>query len=338
MPEDIRIWEVLTGDRLRELPKASLDLEARIETWLAKDISILSNDLLVIGRQVTTEFGGMIDLLCLASNGDVVIVELKRHKTPRDITAQVLDYASWVQDLSHERITEITDQYLGEPLVSVFQSTFDAELPETLNANHRMLIVASVIDPSTERIVNYLSANYGVDINAVSFQYFRNEGGKEFLARVFLIEPSQVEYSSRTRAGSKRRPNLTPEELQEIAEENGVGELYKQLAEGLEACFGYRRTTRSTLAFEVSAEGHRETVFSLVPGESSADQGVRFQVYIERLTQYLKAEKEELIAVFPPGTQDYEPWKGAPPHLAGFFHTHDDIARFLSTLRELRAR
>ena len=55
-----------------------MDLEERIENWLEKDISIIANDLLVIGRQVETDFGGVIDLLCLELDGDVIIVELKR--------------------------------------------------------------------------------------------------------------------------------------------------------------------------------------------------------------------------------------------------------------------
>jgi RecB family endonuclease NucS len=55
----------------------------RIQSWLEKDISLISSDLLIIGREVETAYGGFIDLLCLDRNGDVVIVELKRDKTPR---------------------------------------------------------------------------------------------------------------------------------------------------------------------------------------------------------------------------------------------------------------
>lgn len=191
MPGDVRIWEI-KADQLSELSKTRLDLEERIERWLEQDISIVSDDLLVIGRQVTTSYGGVIDLLCLDRSGDAVIVELKRDKTPRDITAQVLDYASWVKDLSHERITEIAEQYLGDrgPLDEAFEHRFGDELPETLNGQHRMLIVASEIDASTERIVNYLSDTYGVDINALSFQYFRREdGGSSWRASSSLIRP-----------------------------------------------------------------------------------------------------------------------------------------------------
>ena len=53
-------------------------MEACLEDWIEEDISILSNDFLVIGRQVATEYGGAIDLLCLDRQGDVVVVELKQ--------------------------------------------------------------------------------------------------------------------------------------------------------------------------------------------------------------------------------------------------------------------
>ena len=53
-------------------------------------------------------------LLCLDEVGDVVVVELKRDKTPREITAQALDYGSWVKDLSHERIATIAGDYFRD--------------------------------------------------------------------------------------------------------------------------------------------------------------------------------------------------------------------------------
>ena len=126
MAEDVRIWEIRGEDRLVEMEKTRLDLEVRLEKWLQQDISILSSDLLVIGRQVDTDFGGFIDLLCLDYNGDIVIVELKRDKTPREVTAQALDYASWVADLSNDKITEIANSYLGEkgPLEDCFRTKF----------------------------------------------------------------------------------------------------------------------------------------------------------------------------------------------------------------------
>lgn len=340
MPEDIRIWEILDGDNLREVEKSKLDLEERIENWLERDISIISNDLLVIGRQVETDFGGIIDLLCIDPEGDLVIVELKRDKTPREITAQTLDYASWVKDLSNEKITEIAGKYLGESdsLEEAFKRRFDSELPEILNEHHKMMIVASEIDSSSERIIKYLSDTYGVSINASTFHYFRNQDGREFLARVFLIDPSEVEYRRKTKTTSKRKPPLSYEELQEIAERNGVGETYRRLVEELTNYFDYRSTTRSTVAFIGIMEGKRNTIFSLVPGESDPSKGVRFQVYIERFSEYFGVARDDAIRILPPESEEYEPWKGAPPMFFGFFKDNNEIDRFLTELNKLKQK
>ncbi len=93
MPEEVKIWKIMDGDRLEEIRRTKLDLENRLEQWLENDISIISNNLLIIGRQVRTEFGGEIDLLCLERNGDAVVVELKSVERHDPIfEAQILSY------------------------------------------------------------------------------------------------------------------------------------------------------------------------------------------------------------------------------------------------------
>jgi len=340
MPQEVKLWKILDRKNLKEINKGKLDLEERIEDWLEQDISIISDDLLVVGRQVETDFGGIIDLLCLERNGDLAILELKRQKTPREITAQVLDYASWVKDLSNEKITDIANNYLGDraPLKEAFGNQFGVELPEILNEHHKMLIVASEIDDSTERIIKYLSDTYGVSINATTFEYFPDEDGNEFLSKVFLIEPRQVEYKSQTRTISKRRPYLTYEQLKEIADKNGVGELYKQLFEGLENYFDYAGTTTSTAAFVGIIGGSRNTIFSLVPSESDASKGLHFQVYIDRFADYLKTDKLNLLKILPSELTDYKPWKNAPPMISGSFSNSGEIERFLSGIGELKRK
>ena len=109
MPDEVRLWQIGPDNSLREIERAALDLETRLQEWLARDISVLDPDLLVIGREVETDFGGYIDLLCIDSAGDLVVIELKRDRTPREITAQVLDYGSWVDGLPHARVTSIAD-------------------------------------------------------------------------------------------------------------------------------------------------------------------------------------------------------------------------------------
>ncbi len=346
MTEDVRVWEILEGDRLEEMKKTRLDLEVRLEKWLEQDISILSSDLLVIGRQVDTDFGGFIDLLCLDYNGDTVIIELKRDKTPREVTAQALDYASWVVDLSNEKIMEIANSYLGEdgPLEDHFRNKFGSELPEILNEHHNMFIVASEIDGRSERIIRYLSEYYGVGINAATFQYFKEGGGKELLSRVFLIDPTQVEYSTRTKTTSKRPPRLSYEDLQKISNENEVGDIYDSLVERLSTIFDGKNTTRSSIAFVGLMSGSRNTVFSLIPKDSNPEDGLKFQVYINRLAKYLDADKDRLTESLPqnkftwayiPTDAIYDPssdWAG----YEGFFKSLDEVERILATLSEMK--
>lgn len=338
MPQDIRLWAIEERDSLKEIRRSRLDWEERIEKWLEQDISIVSDDLLVIGRQVETDFGGVIDLLCLDRAGDLVIIELKRDRTPREVTAQALDYASWVKELSSERVTEIASRYFGGEvsLEDIYRQRFGEELPEVLNEHHQILIVASEVDSSSERIINYLSDTYGVAINAVTFQYFQDEEGQEFLARVFLIEPSEVEYKSQTRGASKRRPPLTYEELQAIADRKGVGELYRWLVEELTRQFDQRTTTRSTVAFIGVIDGRRRTILSLVPGESEAARGVRYSLYVERLAEYLGVGREEIVEVLPPGFTEGRPWRDGPLALYGFFRGIDEAQRFVKGLQAFR--
>lgn len=340
MPQKIRFWEVQDGDKLKEIERSRLDMESRIECWLEQDISILSDDLLVIGRQVATDFGGAIDLLCLDRDGNLVVIELKRDRTPREVTAQILDYAAWAKDLSNDRITEIANRYLGEcgPLEDAFRRRFLVELPEVLNERHKMLIVASEYDASSERIINYLSETYGVAINAVTFQYFRDSRGQEFLARVFLIEPERAEYQVQSRSPSKRKPPLTFEELETIAEHNGVAGLYKSLFTGLSALFDQKASTQTTATFIGIIDGSRNTILSLAPGASSPDRGLRCHIYADRISRYFGLKEEELAKMLPTDSIEGEAYKGGPLMYYGFFKDAEEVNRFLAGLLSTRRR
>lgn len=82
-----------------------------MEKWLIQDISILSINLAVIGSQVTTPFGKKIDILAINSVGELVIVELKRDKTYREVVAQALDYATWIKELGYDDLNTILNKY-----------------------------------------------------------------------------------------------------------------------------------------------------------------------------------------------------------------------------------
>jgi Holliday junction resolvase-like predicted endonuclease len=303
---EVRLWKI-RKDSLFEINKSKLDFEDRLENWLASDISIIDPNFLVIGRQVITDFGGEIDLICIDEKGDIILLELKRDKTPREITAQVLDYASWAQHLSPERIQNIAESYLkNESFEEAYQNKFNVEFPESLNEEHRMLVVGSQIDSSSRRIISYLSETYGVPINAVTFNYF-TEAENEYLAQTFLIEKDKTHIP----LGSKRRPRLTFRQLQEIAEVMGVGEVYKFLFIELQKYFDNVGRTRSSVAFRGEFRStRRASIFNLIPPDSDPEKGVRYQVYDLRFREYFNISVEQAQSIYP---VNREPWKYGTP-------------------------
>src|SRR5437763_1296199 len=123
MPFSIKLWHV-NGKELKEVPKTALDDEARLETWVANDPSVLGMDVLLIGRQVSTPSGGRVDLLAIDSEANTVVLELKRDKTPREIVAQTIDYASWVKDLAYDELNQIAVGLRGKSLREMYAEHF----------------------------------------------------------------------------------------------------------------------------------------------------------------------------------------------------------------------
>jgi len=197
MAFNMNLWKV-DGNDLSEINTATLDKEERLENWITKDPSILGVDLLLIGRQVTSEYRGRIDLLAINSQGDLVIIELKRDRSPREVVAQVLDYASWIKKLVYNDINAIIKQYLNKSLAEAFNEKFGTTIPENINVNHSMIIVASELDDSSERIVQYLSDDYNVNINAIFFNYFKS-GSDEIIGRAWLMDPEEVQERAESR-------------------------------------------------------------------------------------------------------------------------------------------
>ena len=200
MPFEMRLWKV-GDDRLTPLGSSQLDQEERLETWIARDPAILGMELAIFGRQVQTDHGGRIDLLALDRDGGCVIIELKRARTPREVVAQLLDYASWVVELDFERLETIAQSFAAKPLQAIYEATFGSSLPETVNASHHMILVAAELDASSERIINYLADHHDISINAVFFNFFASDG-KELLGRAWLRDPVEtIEHSEAKKRG-----------------------------------------------------------------------------------------------------------------------------------------
>lgn len=345
MTPEIRLWKVADGAVPEEVPPSEVGLEKRLENWLEGNIAMLDQDLLVVGRQVATAYGGTIDLLCIDREGYLVVVELKQGRTPRDVAAQVLDYASWVKDLAVEDVEEIAKRSgkVEGSLAEAVQARFGS-IPNALCERHRAVIVAEAADDSTERIVRYLS-ELGVPINFARVHAFKDSSGQEMLAQAFLVAPKVAR--DRVRLSSNRRRYLRAGEMQALADANGIGDLYRKLKENVTKVLPSPSYYSETTGFSWRFKDNRTSTVLFVDATNPDGDGLAFTIHATRCCNCLRISMEELRAMLPTNARDKDvrTWQGSSPEekesavgLSGSFQGPDDVDKFVGGLQRAKER
>jgi hypothetical protein len=184
--------DLKVGDQPQQLPESSLTSEELLEKMIvASDARILSDDWMLIGEQEDTGHGP-IDLLALTLDASLVLIELKKGRTPREVMAQALEYTASIENLQLEDIAAIYGHFKpSRSLADDFRTRFGQPLDEdALNQSHQIVIVASALNDRTERIVGYLSKR-DIPINVLFFQVFAY-GTEQLLSRTWLLDPART--------------------------------------------------------------------------------------------------------------------------------------------------
>jgi len=152
--------------------------EAVLENWLETNPNEILEDseLLIFGRQVTTNLGSIIDLLGIDRNGNIVVVELKRNRTPRDTLAQSLEYASFIEELEVKQLEQILQNYLNDESLSLAEyhrDYFDIASDEAIsfNKNQRIVIIGQKITNEIRQTAIFLRKK-GVFVTCLEFSFF----------------------------------------------------------------------------------------------------------------------------------------------------------------------
>jgi hypothetical protein len=177
--------------------------EAVLEGWLETNPDGIVEDgkILIIGRQVVTNFGGFIDLVGVDRQGTVVVVELKRNRTPRDTLAQALEYASFAARLDTGQLEGILRLYLNDESLNLAEhhrAYFELGLDEAIafNKDQRVVIVGQRVMPEIRQTASFLRSK-GIKVTCVEFTFFQSEGGTRLLSQEIVVgneadKPSQV--------------------------------------------------------------------------------------------------------------------------------------------------
>ena len=231
----IKLWSLDKNDNNVEVPTEVEELsraetEERLESILVQNPDLLTPGLQLIGRQTPTE-GGPLDLLGVDADGNLVVFELKRGKLSREAVAQVIDYASYLDDLDSETMFKHISDRSGNggiEKINDAESWYQEQFPgttEALEKPPRMVLVGLGADDRTKRMVSYL-ARMGVDISLVTFYAFK-KSNQVFLAKQIEVEP--VETEEIQRQSYNKMSNL--ENLDKLAKKLGVTEMLKEATE-----------------------------------------------------------------------------------------------------------
>ncbi len=222
----------LESDTLIPAPETNIEFEEHMETWFENSPWALVEDELIlwIDRQPSAqdEEGTVFpDLLGVDSEGNLIIVEFKRGRTPRDVMAQLLEYASWANELSEEEIHEIADVYFerrdefrGRTFSEAFMEVFD--IPETdelrpLKRKLRLFVVGEEIQPRVANVCRFLRTSYKIDVSCIAVSKFQTESGDEIV-------------STETKVGDEGIPPSTPQGYPRLREV--VLEVVQELTRG----------------------------------------------------------------------------------------------------------
>ena len=124
-----------------------------LQEWIANNPESLGEEILIIQK----EFDGFndtnerLDLLGVDKQGNIIVIENKLDDTGRDVTWQVLKYASYCSTLKKDQIRKIYQDYLNkqnssesaeENLIEFFGANDFAEISLNSGQTQRIIMVA----------------------------------------------------------------------------------------------------------------------------------------------------------------------------------------------------
>ena len=155
-----------------------------LQEWICNNPSCLNEELLIIQK----EFSGFydtserLDLLAVDKQGNLVIIENKLDDTGRDVTWQVLKYASYCSTLNSGQIITIFTDYLSktgstdsaEELLEDFLELSDYREKLNIGNTQRIIMISGEFRKEVTSSVLWL-LNYGLRVQCFKATPFKND-------------------------------------------------------------------------------------------------------------------------------------------------------------------
>lgn len=192
-----------------------------IQEWIDSKPSILGGDYLIIGKEVILPSNIRLDLLAIDKDANLIIIELKRDNSGKDIEWQAIKYASYCAGLTDKEIYAIYDGYLkgkniqknAEDEIKDFLESDD--IAEKLNKEQKIILVARSFHSDVASAVLWLR-DYNVDISCLKLEPFLDTDNQLLIKPSIIIPlPEAKDYIVRKEIKEKEDKNkhITEENL-----------------------------------------------------------------------------------------------------------------------------
>lgn len=229
-----------------------------LQEWIANNPSCLNEDLLIIQKEFSgfNDTSERLDLLAIDKQGNLVIIENKLDDTGKDVTWQVIKYASYCATLNSSQIITIFGQYLSklgnrenaEALLTEFLETEDFRERLNIGNSQRIIMIAGEFRKEVTSSVLWL-LNYGLRIQCFKATPFKLQDqllmnmeqiipikeAEDFVISMANKSREEVETQEQNKERHNIRFNFWTAYLKEI---NSVTTLYQNVSPSKDAWIG----------------------------------------------------------------------------------------------------
>ena len=251
------------------------------------------------------------------------------------------EFRSQVAQGYKERFTKYRDRlFVFLERDGVSWNNNDAEHAIKYFAHYRMLVDGTVIEGKLDDHLVLLSVCVTCKYKQVSFLRFMlsRECDIDIFAQQGKIKKRvrKIELYPKGFPNRKRRPfRRSQKENEDVADKNGVGDMFRKLLAGLKGYFALAQLTTAgtSLIGVLKKNGRPVQIMCLWPRDSSEEKGLRYTIYMERFSKYFEIGRTIIRRVLPDLEADQRGGRFSG-RSTGQFRAGEDVDRFLDVIKK----
>lgn len=203
-----------------------------LEKWIEKNPDLLGEELLIITNEYDKfdKTKERLDLLALDREGNVVVIELKRDDSGKNVDLQALKYAAYCSTLTLDGLTSIYNNYCDrnnhfiskeDARKRILEFITDIDFEE-INDNPRIILVSKEYRQEVTASVMWLR-KYGLDIKCIKLTPYQLSKDKIVIEVNTIIPiPEAEDYIIRTEQKEGQEGKMTVAKEEYLAFHNEI--------------------------------------------------------------------------------------------------------------------